>query len=429
MAKPDRSTMIRILAVALTTALLLLPLLLQAEPAAEEAEPLPAPPLEVELELDTEVTVFPTLVISEAMAPDGAVPLVEAPPVVEGTGVIGHLLPEAPGALDEHEESSSEPAPDVPTVVTAPADPIVPPPTTQLSVTLDWYLNPQHATLLIAREKGMFLRRGLDVALVVPADPNVPAKLLAAGRTDLALGRQTQLHLLVDSGMPLVRIATLIAAPVSGLMLRANADSEKQDLAVEGMRIGYTDADGRDAMLQSVLSELLGTVNGLDLVELKDTNYAMLDAMRAQDVDGMMMHHRYLLPRQLADEGIFTHTLPIEEFGLPLHDGLILMANRDQLNGKRDALRRFVSALEEAALWIVNHPREAWELLEKAEPALADPINREAWAGIAPRFSLQPAAVDKGRYLRLEQYLLEAGIIEVPTPLERLAIDLGTATP
>ncbi|WP_010628550.1 ABC transporter substrate-binding protein [Halomonas sp. KM-1] len=425
MAKPDRSTMIRILAVALTTALLLLPLLLQAEPVAEEADPLPVPPLE----LDTEVTVFPPLVTGEAMAPDGAVPLVEAPPVVEGAGVIGHLLPEAPGALDEHEASSSEPAPDVPTVVTAPADPIVPPPTTQLSVTLDWYLNPQHATLLIAREKGMFLRRGLDVALVVPADPNVPAKLLAAGRTDLALGRQTQLHLLVDSGMPLVRIATLIAAPVSGLMLRANADSEKQDLAVEGMRIGYTDADGRDAMLQSVLSELLGTANGLDLVELKDTNYGMLDAMRAQDVDGMMMHHRYLLPRQLADEGILTHTLPIEEFGLPLHDGLILMANRDQLNGKRDALRRFVSALEEATLWIVNHPREAWELLEKAEPALADPINREAWAGIAPRFSLQPAAVDKGRYLRLEQYLLEAGIIEVPTPLERLAIDLGTATP
>jgi putative hydroxymethylpyrimidine transport system substrate-binding protein len=429
MAKPDRSTMIRILAVALTTALLLLPLLLQAEPAAEEAEPLPAPPLELDLELDTEVTVFPPLAISETPAADGAVPLVEAPPVVEGAGVIGHLLPEAPGALDEHETSSSEPALDVPTVVTAPADPIAPPPTTQLSVTLDWYLNPQHATLLIAREKGMFLRRGLDVALVVPADPNVPAKLLAAGRTDLALGRQTQLHLLVDSGMPLVRIATLIAAPVSGLMLRANADLEKQELVVEGIRIGYTDVDGRDAMLRSVLSELLGTANGLDLVELKDTNYGMLDAMRAQDVDGMIMHHRYLLPRQLADEGILTHTLPIEEFGLPLHDGLILMANRDQLNGKRDALRRFVLALEEAALWIVNHPREAWELLEKAEPALADPINREAWSGIAPRFSLQPAAVDKGRYLRLEQYLLDAGIIEVPTPLERLAIDLGTATP
>lgn len=83
----------------------------------------------------------------------GTVPLVEAPPVVDGVGVIGHLLPEAPGALDEHEVSSSEPALDVPTVVTAPADPIVPPPTTQLSVTLDWYLNPQHATLLIAREK------------------------------------------------------------------------------------------------------------------------------------------------------------------------------------------------------------------------------------------------------------------------------------
>lgn len=275
----------------------------------------------------------------------------------------------------------------------------------------------------------MFARRGLEVTLVVPADPSVPAKLLAAGRTDLALGRQPQLHLLADRRMPVVRVATLVAAPVSGLVLNGASESADNGFALEGLRIGVTDSDGRDVVLAFMLTELLGMAKGLELVGLEELGYSTVEAMREQRIDGMMMHHRYLLPRQLADEGIMTRTLPSEAYGLPAHDGLILMANRDQLNGKRDAVRRLVSALEEATLWIVNHPQEAWALLEKAEPALAGQAGQDAWADIYPRLALQPAAVDHERYLRFERFLHEAGIVETVTPLERLAIDLGASTP
>jgi putative hydroxymethylpyrimidine transport system substrate-binding protein len=424
MLKPHCGFLARALAGAIAASMLLLPPLLLAESATEDAERLPAPPLQ----LDTRIEVFPVSGDLEALAPGESTPVVEVPPVTVGPGVLERLLSveSVANVADTH---SSESEPDVPTVAIEPAEPIVPPPMTRLTVTLDWYLNPQHATLLVAREKGMFMRRGLDVTLVMPADPTVPAKLLAAGRTDLAVGRQPQLHMLVDRGVPLVRVATLIAAPVSGLILREGPEGERLETKLEELRIGFSDIDGRDALLSSVLTELLGTANGLELVELQDVSYTVLDAVRGQSVDGVMAHHRYLLPRQLADEGVMTHVLPVEEFGLPPHDGLILMANRDQLNGKRDAVRRLVSALEEAALWIVNHPQEAWALLEASEPALADQASRESWVNIFPRLSLQPAAVDQGRYLRLEQFLLEAGIIETATPLERLAIDLGTTAP
>ncbi|MFQ3787372.1 ABC transporter substrate-binding protein [Halomonas sp. A29] len=418
MAKPHRRCVARALAGTIAILIMLLSLQLLAE-ADRDTMPLPTLPLQ----LDTLVKVPFLLQDAETLAPSGASPVVEVPPVVEGPGVLERLLPV------EHTAEEERQALEVPSVVSEPAEPIVPPPTTRLTVTLDWYLNPQHATLLVAREKGMFARRGLDVALIVPADPSVPTKLLAAGRTDLALGRQPQLHLLADKGVPLVRVATLVAAPVSGLVLRDNLEDEKREILLDGLRIGFTDSDGRDVLLASILTELLGVANGLELVGLEEIGYSALDAMREQRIDGMIVHHRFLLPRQLADEGVMTRTLPIEAYGLPAHDGLILMANRDQLNGKRDAVRRMVSALEEAALWIVNHPQEAWKLLERAEPALADHTGRDTWADMFPRLSLQPAAVDQGRYLRFEQFLLEAGLVEVITPLERLAIDLGTAAP
>ncbi|NIC03925.1 ABC transporter substrate-binding protein [Billgrantia bachuensis] len=422
MAKPYRSCMARALAGTISILALALSLQLVAE-TARDSVPLPAPPLQLE-----PIVKVPPLLLrdTETLAPSEATPIIEVPPAIEVSGGLDHQPLNEPHIEPEHQ---AEPALDVPSVVSEPAEPIVPPPMTRLTVTLDWYLNPQHASLLVAREKGMFARRGLDVALAIPADPSVPAKLLAAGRTDLALGRQPQLHLLAAKGVPLVRVATLVAAPVSGLVMNTSLEGESREPPLEGLRIGFTDVDGRDVLLAGMLKELLGVTNGLELVGLVDVGYSALDVMREQRIDGMVVNHRYLLPRQLADEGVTTRVLPSEANGLPVHDGLILMANRDQLNGKRDAVRRLVSALEEAALWIVNHPQEAWQLLERAEPALADHTSQDAWADIFPRLALQPAAVDRGRYLRFEQYLLDAGVIEAITPLELLAIDIGTAAP
>ena len=61
----------------------------------------------------------------------------------------------------------------------------------RLTVLLDWFVNPDHAALVIAKERGMFEEAGLDVSLVPPADPSAPPRLVAAGQAYL-LGRSNQ---------------------------------------------------------------------------------------------------------------------------------------------------------------------------------------------------------------------------------------------
>ncbi|MHA1114052.1 MAG: ABC transporter substrate-binding protein, partial [Alphaproteobacteria bacterium] len=51
----------------------------------------------------------------------------------------------------------------------------------KLTVMLDWFVNPDHAPLIVAREKGFFADHDLAVELIAPADPNDPPKLVAAG--------------------------------------------------------------------------------------------------------------------------------------------------------------------------------------------------------------------------------------------------------
>ena len=55
----------------------------------------------------------------------------------------------------------------------------------KLTVLLDWFVNPDHAPLIIAREKGYFDEVGLDVELIPPADPSAPPRLVAAGEGDV----------------------------------------------------------------------------------------------------------------------------------------------------------------------------------------------------------------------------------------------------
>ena len=94
-----------------------------------------------------------------------------------------------------------------------------------LTVMLDWFVNPDHGPLFVAREKGYFEQAGLDVELIAPADPNNPPKFVAAGKADIAISYQPQLHVQVAQGLPLVRIGTLVSTPLNSLVVNSTSSS------------------------------------------------------------------------------------------------------------------------------------------------------------------------------------------------------------
>ena len=72
-------------------------------------------------------------------------------------------------------------------------------------------------------------------------------------------------------------------------------------------------------------------------------------------------------------------------------------------NGNLDdpRLPLFLSAVEKATQYIINHPDDAWALFIRGrEAALNNELNRRAWADTLPRFATRPAAMDFGRYAR-----------------------------
>lgn len=312
-------------------------------------------------------------------------------------------------------------APVAPSLTLRAPEPIAPPPMRELNLVLNWYLSPQHAALIVARERGEFDRQGLTVNISAPADPSVPTKLVAASRADLALGRQPQLHRQIDRGLPLIRVATLVGTPLNSLIVREDSGIDGLP-ELEGKSVGYAISDD----IQPILSTML-MHHGLTLddVTLRGVDFALGPALAEKRVDAVIGAMRHIVPFQLNEEGIRSRSFLVEDHGLPRYEELILIANRDHLNGKRNDIRRLITAIEDATHWIVNHPEEAWELVTRSEPSLDTATNRQAWPELLRRLSLRPAALDASRYLSFEAFLHERGVIDERHPIERLAVDLS----
>jgi len=287
----------------------------------------------------------------------------------------------------------------------------------KLVVLLDWFINPDHAQLIIADQKGYFTQAGLEVELIEPADPSLPPKLVAANKADIAISYQPQLHVQVDQGLPLTRIGTLVSTPLNSLVV-LNEGPIKSISDLKGKKVGFSVGGFEDALLKTMLE-----THGLTLedVELVNVNFSLSPSLITGQVDAVIGAFRNFELNQMDIEGRPGTAFYPEEEGVPLFDELILVANNDKLDNP--ALGKFVNALQQATTFIVNHPDEAWELFRDSNrKALDNELNRRAWKDTLPRFALRPAAVDTQRYKAFGDFMLQQGLIE-STP----AVDSYTA--
>ncbi len=289
----------------------------------------------------------------------------------------------------------------------------------KLKVALDWFVNPDHATLVLARDKGYFDKAGLDVELVAPADPNDPPKLVAAGKFDVAVSYQPQLHLQVAEGLPLRRIATLVATPLNTLVVLDNGPIKSlKDL--KGQKVGFSVGGFEDAILGIMLE---GVGLSLKDVELINVNFSLSPSIISGQVAGVIGAFRNFELNQMDIVKKPGRAFYPEEHGVPAYDELILIANAAKLDDAR--LPKFLDALEQATIYLMNHPKESWEIFIKAYPDLNDELNKRAWADTLRRFAKRPRALDVTRYDRFAKFLAERGLMKSPGPASDYAVVIG----
>jgi putative hydroxymethylpyrimidine transport system substrate-binding protein len=253
------------------------------------------------------------------------------------------------------------------------SDPTGTPGREKLTLMLDFFPNADHAGIYYALESGEFERAGLDVDVQVPGDPSAPLRLLAAGRTDLAISYEPEVFLARDKGAKLVSIAALVSKPLTSIIATGHELDSPADL--EHHTVGTAGIPYQSAYLKTIVREAGG-----DPATVKEVNvgFDLVPAMLSKKVfatlGGFWNYEGIQLERKKRSPKI----IRVDEAGVPTYDELVIVARQDEVREKTATLRRFLQALARAHDKMRDKPGEAVDALLKANPDLEPGLQREA---------------------------------------------------
>jgi putative hydroxymethylpyrimidine transport system substrate-binding protein len=283
---------------------------------------------------------------------------------------------------------------------------------------LDWFVNPDHAALVIAKQRGIFAKHGLDVELIAPADPNAPPKLVAAGQAEYAVSYQPTLQMLVAEGLPLVRVGVLVAQPLNSLVVLE--DGPVKTIAdFKGRKIGYSIAGFEEALLGAILEKAGLTLKDVSLINV---NFALTTALMSKQVDGVIGAFRNFELNDLELHKAKGRLWAVEANGVPTYDELILVAKRETVDVART--RKLLAAITEATAWLKANPAEAWGIFSKSGKELDNELNKLAWKDTLPLLAADPTALDRSRYQTFADFLVKRGLIKQAPPLDSYLRDI-----
>ncbi len=289
----------------------------------------------------------------------------------------------------------------------------------KVSLLLDWFVNPDHAAIIIAQQEGFFEKNNLEVQIIEPADPSMPPKLVAAKKADLAVNYQPQLQMQVAQGLPLVRIATLVNSPLNSLVVLKDSGINKiEDL--KGKKVGYSVSGFETALLDSMLKSV--NLSAKD-VELINVNWSLSPSLMSKQVDAVIGAFRNFELNQLKIEKQEGIAFFPENYGVPKYDELIVVANKE--NASEEKYKNFVKALKEATKYLNENPKKSWEAFVSYKPKeLNNELNRLAWNDTLPYLAQNPATFNKDVYKQMAIFMKQNKLIKTIPNLDEYAQEI-----
>lgn len=254
---------------------------------------------------------------------------------------------------------------------------------TKMSVALDWYPNADHAGLFLAQERGYYASANLDVKLYTPADPTTVLQTVGAGRDTLGISYQTDTLYARAQSVPVVSIAALVQHPLNVLMVRKSSGITSP-AGLKGKKVGMAGVPADEAILTTMFKTAGISIGDVTLVNV---GYDLLPALLSGKVDGVIgvyWTHETILAEQ---QGVPVTSFRVEDWGVPDHYELLLVAGEDVLKKQSDAVSAFLGAMRHGFDDAIADPAAAIAALKKASKDLDVPVEQKGIELLIPAWT------------------------------------------
>ena len=286
----------------------------------------------------------------------------------------------------------------------------------KVTLTLDWTPNPDHVGFYVARDTGLFAKAGLDVTIRAPSDPTAPLKLVAAGKSDLAVSYEQELFFAAAKKLPVVAVAAVVPQPLNSFMAIEPTIRSVHDLA--GRTVGITGVPSDYATLDAALKSAALTRKDVKIVNV---GYNLLPALLAHKVDAVLGVYRNVEGIQLQQRGLRPTIIPVDRAGVPTYDELVLVASSSRLRsdpGYRSRVKRFVGAFLAGTAQARRDPQRALAILRRvtaSDPAFLTRATHATLALLAGRDG--PGCVRVAEWQRFGNWMRAQSLLARPVAI------------
>ncbi len=284
-----------------------------------------------------------------------------------------------------------------------------------LTLALEWFLNPDHLPLVVAKAQGDFRDAGIDLSILIPTVPEESLELVAAGKADFGVGEQTNLISANDRGSRLVSLGPLLSKTAVCLMyLKDGPVKQLQDL--RGRRVAWPGLD-IDLPILGTMLEAVGLTHD-DILPV-DVGFALTDALisgKADAVFGAFVNYERV---EAELKGVGVEFVSPTAYHVPELYQLVLFTSQRMVTNHPSLVRGFVRGLTRGLAVTHDFPEQALEAYLKAN-ATADPtLSARTFQATLPFFP-RTARQEDGRWKSVRDWLFARGVIGKKMPLASL---------
>ncbi len=282
----------------------------------------------------------------------------------------------------------------------------------KLRLGLEWFLNPDHAPILVAQAHGWLKDAGIELEVIEPDEHMDAIEAIEAGTMDFAITEP--LHLVEDraEGEPVIGFARFLHTNGGVMYLRDSGIARPRDMA--GTRIQYPGAPGPGgpAIVRTMVEHDGGTAAEEDFTPVNNGFYhtdALADDLA--DVATLVFYNFEVV--EARHRGLDADFFALKDWGIPDFCQLILVTTPTHLQARRDVFRRFIRVLRKGIDFLYQHPEESKAIYcEQAGVSPDDPLVSKTFAATLPCFTYD-FSMTRAYYNALESWLADTGLIKM----------------
>ena len=263
---------------------------------------------------------------------------------------------------------------------------------TRTTLLLNWYANPYHSPIFVAKSLGYYEREGINLAILEPNDPSDVTEIVGLGKVNIGIKAMIHTVAARAKGYQVTSIGTLLDEPPTGLLgLKSSGINSFHDIV--GKRVGYIGEFGKKII------DDLARLAGIDSESYKTVRIGMnvTDAICRDIIDtgiGFINFQQVEL-EYLRGEVTFLRLDQLAGLGCCCFCSIQYIVPDEMIQQHPHVIKGFLNATHRGAAYTTEHPEEAFELLCQAKPQLRNELFKKIFIRTLPFFSRSMLNVER----------------------------------